>query len=393
MNRNLPIIGITIGIIVIFISLIGPKYDRGQMLSSAVFVQCNHTLGETRKKIPVAGSGFFVNQSTIITNEHVAPEGSECVVIMLSDGEAYLLETRLLSARDEVDIAILELEEEINIVPVSLYTGTITSGDEVFTVGFPGNAATEASWEQWEETKDDMDLEAMLKPQVFKGVLSSNYTLGNTVYLQTDAAINKGISGGPLFKINGQVIGINTFLDVEATQTGYSISIEELIPILNELNVIYRTETNIDSFIRGFNGFGFLIFGVVLLSISALSLSQNVNIVQGNVGSVNQNYGSAGIVFSDSRVSPSKVDVTNKTLIIGRDSKSSFVFPPEWTFISKVHCEVSYDPNYSSYLIQDLNSKNGTFVNGKRLKKGAKQRVKKGATVSLSKSECSFRLL
>ena len=393
MNRNLPITGITIGIIIIFISLIGPKYDRGQMLSSSVYVECTHTLGETRKKISVSGSGFFINQSTIVTNEHVAPKDSECVVIMFSEGEAYLLETRLISARDNIDIAILELEKEINVVPVSLFTGTIASGDEVFTIGFPGNAATDFSMELWEETKNDMDLEAMLKPQIFKGVLSSNYSLGDTEYLQTDAAINKGISGGPLFKTNGQVIGINTFLDVEATQTGYSISIEELIPILNELNVIYRTETNIDSFIRGFNGFGFLLFGVILLSISAISLSQSANTGQVGVGSINQNYGNAGIVFSDLRVNPTKMKITNKNIVMGRDSKSSFTFPSEWTFISKLHCEVSYNPAYNSYLIQDLNSKNGTFVNGKRLKKGAKQRVKKGATVSLSKSECSFKLL
>ena len=393
MNRNIPITGITIGIVVIFISLIGPKYDRGQMLSSSVYVECTHTLGETRKTIAVSGSGFFINKSTIVTNEHVAPKESECVVILFSEGEAYLLETRLISARDEVDIAILELEEEINVTPVSLYTGTIASGDEVFTIGFPGNAATDFSKELWEETKNDKDLEAMLRPQIFKGVLSSNYTLGNTEYLQTDAAINKGISGGPLFKINGQVIGINTFLDVEATQTGYSISIEELIPILNELNIIYRTETNIDSFIRSFNGFGFLLFGVILLSISAISLSQTASTPQVGVSSVNQNFADAGIVFSDSRVNPTKMQISNKTVVMGRDSKSSFNFPQEWTFISKLHCEVSYNPQFKSYLVQDLNSKNGTFVNGKRLKSGAKERVTKGSIISLSKTDCTFKLI
>ena len=393
MNRNLPIIGITIGIVVIFISLIGPKYDRGQMLSSAVYVTCTHALGETRKKIPVSGSGFFINQSTIVTNEHVAPKGSDCSVIMLSEGEAYLLDTRLISARDEVDIAILELEEEINVAPVSLYTGTINTGEEVFTIGFPGNAATDFSFELWEETKNDMDLEAMLKPQIFKGVLSSNYTLGETVYLQTDAAINKGISGGPLFKINGQVIGINTFLDVDATQTGYSISVEELIPILNEFNVIYRTETDIDSFIRGFNGFGFLLFGVILLSIAAISLSQTAGAPQAGAASINQNFANAGIVFSDSRVNPTKMEISNKTVVMGRDSKSSFNFPQEWTFISKLHCEISYNPQFKSYLVQDLNSKNGTFVNGKRLKSGAKERVAKGSKISLSKTDCTFKLI
>ena len=73
MNKNYAGWGIAIGVIAILISLIGPKYNLDQMLSSTVRLLCEHPMGDTKRNIDVSGSGFFINKSTLVTNEHVSP--------------------------------------------------------------------------------------------------------------------------------------------------------------------------------------------------------------------------------------------------------------------------------------------------------------------------------
>lgn len=396
LTQNQSIFGISIGLIMILISILGPKFDNTQMLSSAVKLVCEQPVGDTRRTIGSSGSGFFINKSIIVTNEHVSPIGSSCDAIIAMDGVPYLLETRILRALEGVDIAVLELENEINVTPASLFVGRLESGSEVLTVGFPANAAEEQSTENFLETNDPKDLEAYLKPQIFKGVISSSYDVGGVSYIQTDAAINPGISGGPLFKSNGQVIGINTLVDTQATETGYSVNVKELIPILDDLRIIYQTESNFDSSIRNVNGFGFLIIGVLLLSVSVILLAQAppapqpIKVAQTNRVSPSDQ---PKLNFDDLRVSPQNLTISNKPTMIGRDPRANITFPSEWTFISKVHCQISYDFTGKFFIVQDLNSKNGTFVNGEKLKKGSRLKVQKGSTVSLSKSECSFKLI
>jgi len=393
LTQNQAVTGIALGLIIILISMFGPKFDNAQMLSSAVKLECEQPVGETRRTIDTMGSGFFVNKSTIVTNQHVSPMGSSCLAVIVTKGVPYVLDTRILRSVEGIDIAILELENEINIVPASLFIGTVEPGNEVLTVGFPSNAAGELSVENFLESDNEKDLEAYLKPQMFKGVISSSYDIGGVSYIQTDAAINKGISGGPLFKSNGQVIGINTFVDNTATETGYSVNIQELIPILEDLRIVYQTESNFDSTIRNINGFGFLVFGVLVFSVSLILLTQAEPSPQpiARNKTVNKSH-TAKIHFEDHRVSPQIISITNKPLVIGRDPKLKIAFPVEWTFISKVHCQISYDLNGNFFTVQDLNSKNGTFVDGEKLNKGSRKKVKRGSTVSLSKSECSFKL-
>ena len=396
MNKNYAGWGIAIGVIAILISLIGPKYNLDQMLSSTVRLLCEHPMGDTKRNIDVSGSGFFINKSTLVTTEHVSPEGSTCSVVISLNDSPVLLATKLLRTNKDNDIAVLEIEEELNIIPVSLFGGIIQTGNAVIAIGYPGNNATDLSYENFEKSDDDSTLEAFLKPQRFRGVVSSRYEIGGTSLIQTDAAMNFGISGGPLYKDNGQVIGINTLVDSEATQIGYSVSIEELLPILNDMNIIYSLETNIDSFTRVFNGFPLLIFGVVLLAFSAVIFSQipqTSQIPSSDRNSTQRNANSHSIQFTDSKVSPQSIKIGVTPVVLGRDSKSNFIFLSEWTFLSKLHCEIVYEEINKCFLVRDLNSKNGTFIDGKKMTKGSKVRVKSGTTVSLSKSECSFKLL
>ena len=81
-TQNQAIFGGALGLIMILISMFGPKFDNAQMLSSAVKLLCEHPVGDTRRTISVEGSGFFVNKSTIVTNEHVSPINSDVVQLL-----------------------------------------------------------------------------------------------------------------------------------------------------------------------------------------------------------------------------------------------------------------------------------------------------------------------
>lgn len=396
LTQNQASFGIAIGLIMILTSILGPKFDNDQMLNSAVKLECEETVGDTRRTIGTTGSGFFISKSIIVTNQHVSPYGSSCDAVIVTNGTPYVLDTRILESREGVDIAILELESEVNVTPASLFIGKLESGSEVVTVGFPGNVMGDISRESFIESENSKDLEAYLKPQVFKGVVSSFYEVAGVSIIQTDAAINRGISGGPLFKSNGQVVGINTWIDAEATETGYSVDIKELIPILDELRIVYQAESDFDSSIRNINGFGFLMLGVLVLSVSIVLLTQAkpspqpISVPTNNDQILSEK---PKINFDDLRVTPQSISISDKPIMIGRDPRSNIKFPPEWSFISKVHCQISYDFKGKSFIVQDLNSRNGTFVNGEKLKKGSRMRVQKGSYVSLSKSECSFKLV
>jgi|TARA_B110000438_G_scaffold292068_1_gene329872 hypothetical protein len=413
-KKALGIAGALIGIILITVSVFGPRASLDSMLGATVRLACDHPLGDTKRTISVSGSGFFINPTTIVTNEHVSPLGSKCSLLRSTEDGPMLFKTRQLWTSEVPDIAILEVEQEFDIVPVGIFIDSVKPGDEVYSAGYPVTAASEKSLDDYFEStgKDgELDgnrnlLEGFLKPQIFKGVVSTEYIFSQVAYIQTDAALNPGISGGPLFKTNGQLVGINTMLDKEASEVGYSIYVQELIPILNKLKIEFIAETDFHSFIRDINGFQLLVVGIILLSVSLLMILQPiltpasrplanpvspVTVAQTPRKSA-QRVAKARLIFSDLNIRPQTLDLSEVPVILGRDSQSPVSFPSSMGFISKLHCSIVFDEETSSFLVQDLKSKNGTFINGKRMESGSKERVASGSSVSLSKPECSFTL-
>jgi 2-alkenal reductase len=135
------------------------------------------------------GSGVIVSQDGyIITNNHVV-DGQEGLAVALNDGKTTL--TAKLVGRDTVgDLAVLKIE---GVVPAyTKFADKVEVGETVVAIGAAlGN----------------------FRNSVSKGVVSGlNRTLpgDNGVYVQTDAAINHGNSGGPLLNLQGEIVGINT---------------------------------------------------------------------------------------------------------------------------------------------------------------------------------------
>ena len=136
-----------------------------------------------------AGSGFIVHSGgLVITNRHVV-EGSDQVELRLATGEFH--RGRVVGFHPRADLAYIEITSGGTFTPLALgASDAIRVGDSVIAIGFP--------------LGDELGQE----PSVTTGILSARRPdLG---FLQTDASLNPGNSGGPLLDMSGCVVGINT---------------------------------------------------------------------------------------------------------------------------------------------------------------------------------------
>lgn len=177
-----------------------------------------------------AGSGFIIDpDGSILTNEHVI-EGMERIVVKLSDGRS--LRGRVIGADPDTDIALIKVDGQQGLPVAPLGdSSSLRTGEWVCAIGNPLG---------YEHT-------------VTVGVVSYvgrklfNASLDN--YIQTDAAINFGNSGGPLINSRGEVIGINAAISSRASSIGFAVPISGVAAILPQLRARGRVS-------RGYVGVG-----------------------------------------------------------------------------------------------------------------------------------------
>ena len=150
------------------------------------------------------GSGFIIDASGIVvTNNHVV-ENAEEITLYLANEESY--QAKIIGRDEKTDIAVLKFDPEgADITAVTFGdSDTLRVGDWVLAIGNPFG----------------------LGGTVTSGIVSARgRDIGSGPYddyIQTDASINRGNSGGPLFNMDGEVIGINTAI---FSQTGGSVGI------------------------------------------------------------------------------------------------------------------------------------------------------------------------
>ncbi len=137
------------------------------------------------------GSGFIIDEKGIVvTNNHVIQDAKDIIIRVNGNKE---FKAKVLGADPLSDIAVLQLETEEKFIPVKFgNSDKARIGDWVIAIGNPFG----------------------LGGTVTSGIISArNRSIGLSRYedyIQTDASINQGNSGGPLFDMNGNVIGINT---------------------------------------------------------------------------------------------------------------------------------------------------------------------------------------
>ena len=143
------------------------------------------------RKSSALGSGFIIDEKGIVvTNNHVIQD-AEDIIVRVNGDEEY--KAKVIGADPLSDIAVLQLETKDKFTPVAFGdSDKARIGDWVIAIGNPFG----------------------LGGTVTSGIISArNRSIGLSRYedyIQTDASINSGNSGGPLFDMNGDVIGINT---------------------------------------------------------------------------------------------------------------------------------------------------------------------------------------
>lgn len=178
------------------------------------------------------GSGFIISdKNEVVTNYHVI-EGGSTINVEFNDGRNY--PARILGTDEETDLALLQIKTQESIPHLSFKNqGDIRIGDWVVAIGNPFGIGQSTSL------------------GVISAIGRERVDSGNYVdYIQTDATINRGNSGGPLFNLKGEVVGVNSAI---YSPTGASVGIAFVIPYTTAEEIInsLRTEGRVR---RGFLG-------------------------------------------------------------------------------------------------------------------------------------------
>ena len=170
----------------------------------------------TPRRVNSLGSGFIIETSgLVVTNNHVIAEADE-VNVILNDGTT--LKAEVLGTDKKTDLALLRVKPTKPLKAVKFGdSDKLRLGEWVIAIGNPFS----------------------LGGTVTAGIVSARNRDINSGpydnYIQTDAAINRGNSGGPLFNLNGEVIGVNTAI---ISPSGGSIGIGFAVPSKTALAVI-----------------------------------------------------------------------------------------------------------------------------------------------------------
>ena len=174
--------------------------------------------------VPSLGSGFVISaDGLIVTNNHVV-DGVDRVQVVLSDGTE--VDATIVGQDPKTDLALIRVERSEGLESLPLGdSDEILPGDWVVAIGNPFG----------------------LDHTVTVGIVSAkNRDIGHGPYddyIQTDAAMNPGNSGGPLLNMRGEVVGINAAINPEANTIGFAVPInlaKEILPQLREKGRVTR---------------------------------------------------------------------------------------------------------------------------------------------------------
>jgi S1-C subfamily serine protease len=183
----------------------------GSAVKSVVTIKTN--LGQ--------GSGFIIaDGGYVVTNEHVI-DGATAATIITYDGQTHSVS--LIGKDVNMDIALLKITET-GYSPLTLANSNdVQVGEKVIAIGNPLG----------------------LQFSVSEGIVSAVHRSGDNelnVYIQTDASLNPGNSGGPLINKEGEVIGINNFKVSGSESLGFALESNYIKETINNIyNKVYST--------------------------------------------------------------------------------------------------------------------------------------------------------
>jgi serine protease Do len=176
------------------------------------------------------GTGFIIDaDGSILTNHHVI-DRADRITVKLSDGRS--LKARIIGSDPDTDIALIKIDGQTGLPVAPLGdSSALRMGEWVCAIGNPLGY----------EHSVTVGVVSFLGRKLFDASLDN--------YIQTDAAINFGNSGGPLINSRGEVIGINAAISSRASNIGFAVPINGATAILPQLRARGRVS-------RGYIGVG-----------------------------------------------------------------------------------------------------------------------------------------
>jgi len=206
----------------------------------------------------ISGTGFVIDGSgLVVTNDHVVSDDAFRYLVVLSDGTQY--NATILGQDKYDDVALLKIDAS-SLVPAKLGdSDSLETGQTVFAIG--------NSLGRYQDS-------------VTRGVVSglgrgitadpSSPTMHN--WIQTDAAISSGNSGGPLINMAGEVVGMNTLMDMQGEALNFAVPINTIKDSINQLKTFGKVS-------RPFLGVKFLNIDPQVQADKKLSVSVGALIV------------------------------------------------------------------------------------------------------------------
>jgi len=177
-----------------------------------------------------SGSGFFIDDDLVATNSHVV-SGAKSISVIAYDKANY--EGEVVYDDELYDFALVKItpKNKYKSLPVCR-NSSLKTGDPVFVLGSPGAAIVEKGY---------------LENSITGGLVSSVRFVDEQLFIQTDAAMNPGNSGGPLLNKYGAVVGISTFILSDQRIQGIYFA-GEISNILAESGLIKIKDSSKDDF-------------------------------------------------------------------------------------------------------------------------------------------------
>lgn len=165
------------------------------------------------------GSGFVLTSDGLVVTNHHVVKGTDRLEVKLSDGRMFT--AKVLGSDPSTDIALIQLEGASGLKTATLgASSSLAVGDWVMAIGSPMGL---------EQTATAGILSA--KGRGSLGLYANSYI----DFLQTDASIAPGSSGGPLFNMNGEVVGINTAVGGVGRGLGFAVPIDQAKQVIPQL--------------------------------------------------------------------------------------------------------------------------------------------------------------
>ena len=167
------------------------------------------------------GSGFAIGENCVITNSHVIADPKN-IAIVTYDGTEYA--ASLLGINEDEDIAVLVIENATSPYLMMANLSAVKIGDDIYTIGAPNGMAYTLTTGT---------------------ITAKERIIREKSYIQIDAAINEGNSGGPLLNDSGEVLGMNTLKMTDSEGIGLSIPTDRIENYLKSLGIETDEKGNI----------------------------------------------------------------------------------------------------------------------------------------------------